>query len=149
MYKSLGAVPVSIPYSELYTSLQTGMVQGQDNCFLVSDADGLCETLNSAAIVNHFYAAGVVVCSETWLNGLSKEDKELIVSAAKEAGKKQREWTNANEGKLIDKYKEEGWTITYPEDIEDWKTAVKPIYEKYLAGHEDWKNLVDIVDSLR
>lgn len=149
MYKALGTVPVSVPYSELYTSLQTGMVSAQDNCLITSDADGFCEQLNSGAIVNHFYAAGMAICSESWLNSLTKEDQELIIETAKEAGKKQREWMLNQENILMEEYKAKGWTFTYPSDVDSWREAVKPVYDKYLEKHPDWKKAIDIVDNLR
>ena len=49
MYKELGAVPLSISYSELYTSLETGMVEAQDNGFVPTESDGFTEVLKMSA----------------------------------------------------------------------------------------------------
>lgn len=67
MYKELGAVPLSISYSELYTSLQTGMVEAQDNGFVPTESDGFTEVLKNVCVSNHFYAGGVVVVADDWL----------------------------------------------------------------------------------
>lgn len=150
MYKALGAVPVSISYSELYTSLQTGMVKAQDNGFVPTESDGFTEVLNNVCVSNHFYAGGVVVCADDWLQGLPAEDQKLIKEAAKEAGKAQRAYLLEENQNLIDKYsKEEGWTVTQIEDKEAWVEAVQPVYQKYLKENQDWQALLDIVDSLR
>lgn len=149
MYKALGANPLSISYSELYTSLQTGMVEAQDNCFVASETDGLTEVLKSAAIVDHFYAGGVVVCADDWLEGLPAEDQKLIKQAAIDAGKAQREYTNKQEQELINKYEDKGWTITRPEDRDAWRKAVQPVYDKFTKENPNWKELIEIVEGLK
>ena len=149
MYKALGAVPTSVSYSELFTALQTGLVEGQDNSLTICKSDGLGEALSSACINNLFYAGGVVLISEDWLTGLSEEDQELIVSAAKEAGAYQREWTLNNEAEITQEYLDEGWTITYPQDKDAWIAAVQSVYDKYTAANPEWQALIDMVDDAR
>lgn len=150
MYEDLGAVPVSISYSELYTSLQTGMVEAQDNGFVPTESDGFTEVLKNVCVSNHFYAGGVVVVADDWLKGLPEEDQKLIKDAAKEAGKVQRAYLLEENQKLVDKYsKEDGWTVTQIEDKDAWVKAVQPVYKKYLKTNPEWQELLDIVDGLR
>lgn len=147
MYDALGAVPTSVSYSELFTALQTGLVEGQDNSLTVCEADGFDEVLKSACINNLFYAGGVALVSDEWLAGLSEEDQELIISAAKEAGAYQREWTQKSEEEITKTFEDEGWTITYPEDKDAWVSAVQSVYDKYLSANPEWQELIDLVES--
>lgn len=149
MYKALGAVPTSVSYSELFSALQTGLVEGQDNSLTVCDSDGLDEALSSACLNNLFYAGGVVLVADDWLSGLSQEDQDLIISSAKEAGKYQREWNLEKEKEIEQQYKDSGWAITRPDDKDDWIAAVQSVYDKYLAANPDWQELVDMVDKER
>lgn len=149
MYKALGANPISVSSGEIYTSLQTNVVSGEDNSFLYAVADGYIEALNSAAIIHHFYSSGIVVGSDSWWSGLNAEDQKLIQTAAQEAGAAQRAWFLDSDEALIEKYKAEGFTITYPEDRDAWRAAVQPVYEKQYAAHPEWKELVGIIDSVR
>ncbi len=77
MYKELGAVPLSISYSELYTSLQTGMVEAQDNGFVPTESDGFTEVLKNVCVSNHFYAGGVVVVADDWLGRSARRGSEI------------------------------------------------------------------------
>lgn len=149
MYECLGANPSSIAYGELYTALQTGLVEAQDTAFMSSESDGLLEVTNCSAITNHFYAGGVVIAGEDWLNSLPSEDKELIVNSAKEAGAYQRAFMLENEASLAEKYADMGYTITYPDDLAKWKEAVQPVYDEYLKQYPDWAEYIELIDNAR
>lgn len=149
MYKALGAVPISVSSGEIYTSLQTNVVSGEDNSFLYAVADGYIEAVNSACIIHHFYSSGLVVCNDTWWSELTPEDQQLIQTAAQEAGAAQRAWFLESDEALIDEYKAKGFTITYPEDRDAWREAVQPVYDKQLAAHPEWKELIAIIDSVK
>lgn len=149
MYKALGAVPTSVSYSELFTALQTGLVEAQDNSLTICNSDGFDEILTSACINNLFYAGGVVLVADDWLASLSEEDQQLVINSANEAGAYQRQWTLENETKLIEQYKQDGWTITYPNDKDKWVKAVQGVYEKYTKANPDWQELIDLVDAER
>ncbi len=147
MYKALGAVPTSVSYSELFTALQTGLVEAQDNSLTVSNADGFTEVLNSICINNLFYAGGVILVADDWLASLPEEDQTLIKESAKEAGAYQREWTKENEENLTQQFKDAGWTVTYPEDKDAWIDAVQSVYDKYIGLNPEWQELIDMVNA--
>lgn len=149
MYKALGAIPVTISSGEIYTSLQTGLVDGEDNSFLYADSDGYIEQINAAAMVHHFYSSGFVLTNDKWFNSLTPEDQELIRNAAIEAGKEQRAWFLDADTKMMEKYKAQGCTVTYPEDIDAWRDAVQPVYTKYYEKYPEWKELVKTIEDLR
>ncbi len=147
MYSALGAVPTSVSYSELFTALQTGLVEAQDNSLTICESDGLDEVLSSACINNLFYAGGVVLVADDWLAGLSEEDQQLIINSAKEAGAYQREWTLENEKNITEQFEKDGWTITYPDDKDAWIDAVQSVYEKYTDLNPQWQELIDMVNE--
>ncbi len=149
MYEALGAVPVPVSYPELFTSLQTGVVAGQDNSFIVSQADGFTEISNAAAMVLHFYASAVILAGEEWYGELSKADQEIIQKAALEAGAYQRAWFMEKDIALSKEFEKKGWTITYPEDIAKWREAVKPVYEEAYKKNPEWRAIVEKINSLR
>ncbi len=149
MYKALGAVPVPVAYPELFTSLQTGVVAGQDNSFIVSQADGFTEISNAAAMVLHFYASAVILAGDKWYDKLSKADQELIKKTAMEAGAYQRAWFMEQDIALSKEYEKKGWTITYPTDMDKWRAAVQPVYEAAYKKNPSWRELVEKINSMR
>jgi tripartite ATP-independent transporter DctP family solute receptor len=148
MYQALGAVPTPIPYGEVYTSLQTGLVHGQDNGVMTSYVAGFLEIQPNICMIHQFYSSGVVLISERFWNGLSDDERKLVQDAAVEAGKYQRDWFWDTEMELAERLQSEGMiTLTYPADRDEWVKAVQPLYEKYFVTYPHWKPLVDQINA--
>lgn len=92
MYKALGAVPTPIPSGEIYSSIQTGLVSGQDNGVYVANSVGYLAIQPYVCMIQHFYSSGVVLASEKLWNNLNAEERKIVKDAAVAAGKYQREW---------------------------------------------------------
>lgn len=149
MYEALGAVPVALSSGEQFTGLQNGVVDGTDNSALYAKADGYIEVVDHICDIHHFYSSGVIICSEKWLNGLPEEDREIIVTAAQEAGAAQREWFLDSDEGLISEYETKGYKVTRPTDIEAWKEKVAPVYEQMTAKYPTWQPLIDMVEAAK
>lgn len=149
MYTALGAVPVSIASGEIYTSLQTNVVDAQDNSLVYAESEGYIDVVDCACIIHHYYTGGIILSNEKWFNELSKEDQEIIKTSAEKAGAYANSKFLDEDEKLIEKYKEKGYIITYPSDLEAWKTALKPVYDEQFSKNPGWKELVDMVDAVR
>lgn len=147
MYEALGATPVALASGEQFTGLQNGVVDGTDNSALYASADGYIEVVNNICDIHHFYSSGIIVASTKWFEGLSAEDQELVQTAAIEAGEEQRAWFLENDEAKIAEYKEKGYTVTRPTDLDAWKEAVQPVYDKMYKDHPNWKELVDMVKA--
>lgn len=149
MYTALGAIPIAIPSGEIYTSLQTNVVEAQDNSLVYAESEGYIDVVDSACIIHHFYSGGIVLANEKWFNELTKEDQEIVKTCAEKAGAFASSKFLDEDDKLIEKYKSKGYNITYPSDIEAWKAAVKPVYDEQFKNHPEWKELVKMVDEVR
>lgn len=149
MYEALGAIPISISSGEIYTSLQTNVVEAQDNSFVYAVPEGYIDVVNCASIIHHFYSGGIILANENWFNGLSTEDQKLVKTCAEKAGAKANDMFLSEDEKLIEEYKAKGYTITYPSDLDAWKAAVQPVYEEQYKQNPDWKKLVEMVDAVR
>jgi tripartite ATP-independent transporter DctP family solute receptor len=83
--KSLGGSPTAIAWAEVYTSLQTGVVDGQMNPISIINMAKFYEVQKFITLTNHLYAPYVWVMSDTFYQKLSKEHQKVIDNAAKEA----------------------------------------------------------------
>ena len=150
MYKALGALPTPIPSGEIYSSLQTGLVDGQDNGVLVANNVGYLEIQPYVCMVQHFYSSGVVLFSEKSWKKLGDEDRKLVKEAAVEAGVYQRGWFWDAETSLAKKLEAEGKIeLAYPEDREEWIKAVQPVYEKYFEKYPEWREMVETIRNTK
>lgn len=136
MYKALGAVPTPIPSGEIYSSLQTGLVNGQDNGVIVANSVGYLAIQPHVCMIRHFYSSGIVLASEKFWKSLNADEQKLIQGAAVEAGKYQRGWFWKTEVDLANKLQKEGKIkLTYPKDRDKWVAAVQPVYAKYFKSY--------------
>lgn len=148
MYEALGATPVALSSGEQFTGLQNGVVDGTDNSALYASADGYIEVINNICDIHHFYSSGIIVASTQWLDSLSEEDREMVQTAAVEAGEQQRAWFLESDEAKIAEYEEKGYTVTRPTDIDAWKEKTAPVYEKMYAEHPGWEELVEMVKAV-
>jgi len=82
---SLGGAPTPIAWVEVYTALQTGVVDGQMNPIPIINTAKFYEVQKYITLTNHLYAPYVWVMNDAWFNALSPSEKEIIIDAAKTA----------------------------------------------------------------
>jgi len=145
MYEALGSTPVALSSGEQFTGLQNGVVDGTDNSALYASSDGYIEVIDNICDIHHFYSSGIIVASSKWFDSMSAEDRELVKTAAVEAGEEQRAWFLENDEVKIAEYEAKGYTVTRPTDIDAWKERVQPVYDKMYTAHPEWKELVEMV----
>lgn len=85
MIKALGANPTAIAFEELYSALQTGVVDGQENAPYVFLMGKLEEVQKYYTLDNHLLNTACVMINEKFFKSLSAEDQEIIRNAAQEA----------------------------------------------------------------
>jgi len=83
--KSLGAAPTPIAWAEIYTALQTKVVDGQHNPITVINLGKLYEVQKYITLSNHMAGLYVWVISDAWFEGLTPEEKVAVKGAAQSA----------------------------------------------------------------
>lgn len=83
--RSLGASPTPIAWAEVYTALQTGVVDGQHNPIPIIYIGKLYEVQKYLTITNHMYTPYVWVINKDFFNSLTDEEQRVVVEAAKVA----------------------------------------------------------------
>lgn len=85
MFEALGAAAVPISWTEVYTSLQTGVVQGQTNPPAIIYGFKIYEVQKYLSLCNSQFAYQFIVANKPWYDSLSKEDRNIIDDALKVA----------------------------------------------------------------
>ena len=142
-FKALGSAPTPIPYKELYTSLQQGVVDGQENPVFAIANLSLWEVQKFVSITNHVFTPCYLLANERWWQSLSPQNRELLSKAAAEAEKKQRAALASGEADLIAKLKQRGMQVDTP-DTEAFAKATQTIWKEF--GQQD---LIDKIAKLR
>lgn len=140
---ALGATATPIPFSELFLSVQQGVVDGQGNSLAVLIPNSYYDVHKYLTITNHMYSAGMILMNNEKFNSYSEDVQKVLLDSAKEAGTYEREFVQ----KLNDEYtktaKEKGMTIIEDADLESFKEAVKPVYEKYKDKYGDLHKIIE------
>jgi len=135
--KALGANPVPIDWGELYTSLQTGAVDGQDNPLPGIKEGKFYEVTKSISLTNHVVGAVWPCINEEVWQSLDSDLQKILVDAF-EAGRMQNDSAvKAAEAALVAEFEAEGLTVVVP-DIEAFKTTVNAYYLNDADFTKDW-----------
>jgi len=133
MFNKLGAMPSPLPFSEVFSALQTGVFDGQENAASAIYLNRFHEVQQYLTDTGHVYAPLVMLMSEIFWENSSPEEQQLFREAANEALAHQREITRADNEKLLESIAAAGVTVTRltPEAREEFINATMPLYDQF------------------
>lgn len=133
LYTTLNANPTSINMSDVFTSLQQGVVDGQENAIDTTRSYKLQEVQDYITCWNGVYDAVSLQASPVFWNGISAEDQAVITECAEKAMAEQVESVRASESDILKEFEEAGMTVTQltEEESAAFKEAVQPVYDKW------------------
>ncbi|MEF7564072.1 MULTISPECIES: DctP family TRAP transporter solute-binding subunit [Bacillus] len=133
LWSEFGADPTTMTFSEVFTSLQQGTIDGQENPIDVISSSKLNEVQDYITMWNYSYDPLILGMNKKKFDSLSDEDKKIIQTAADNANKFQIEEARKVEEEQIQGLKDAGMTFYYPteEDLEKFKEVSQPIYDQY------------------
>lgn len=127
--KALGASPLPMAFGELYTALEQGTVDAQENPLGNIYTSRFQEVQKYLAMTGHFYSPAMLLVSEMFYKSLSPELQKALAEAGAEARDYERQLSIDSELDYKKKLLDAGMKITEPEKAEFIK-AVKPVYAK-------------------
>src|SRR6266567_2169484 len=90
MFKALDSAPTSLQFSEVYTSLQTKVVDAQENPLPIIQVAKLYEVQKHCALSNHIWDGFWFIANGRAWNGLPEDVKKIVSDAINDAGMKQK-----------------------------------------------------------
>ncbi|BAB06392.1 TRAP transporter substrate-binding protein [Halalkalibacterium halodurans] len=132
-FRALGANPTPMAFTELFTAMQQGTVDGQENPYATIYLEGYAEVQNHVSNTNHIYSPFVFMMSKPFFDGLTEEQQEIVREAALEAGQYQRELNREANETYLSSLEEAGMTYTEISEVERMRMieAVEPVIDKY------------------
>lgn len=131
LWKAVGANPVPIPGPEIYTSLQTGVVDYFDNTPTNYLSLKFSEVAPYYTNLSHVYAIGAWVTSKRWFDKLSVQDQQVVEQTAKEIVPEIHQLLTAQDEASLKKTAELGATIINDVDKKPWQEKMAPIWDEY------------------
>lgn len=144
LVEALGASATPMAYGEVYSGIQTGVIDGAENNFPSYYTTNHYEVAKYLTLNAHSAVPEVLIGSKATWDKLSDEDKEIFRQAAKDSIAVQREAWDA----LVQESREaviaNGSEIVEITDFTPWRDAVQSIYDKYGA---DFQDIIDRIDQ--
>lgn len=133
MFAALGAHAVPMPFTELFTAMETKAVDGQENPYISVQVTKFYEVQKYASSTRHAYSPLLVLASKQFWDQLSEQERKVLTDAAEEAKPYQREVSRSLDAKAVEALKKEGMTITEvsPEERNRMREKLKPVIEKH------------------
>ena len=110
-FKTLGANAVPLPFSELFSALETGTVDGQENPYNTILSSKFYEVQKYLSVTNHVYSPWIVLASKKWWDTLSKDEQKILLDAAAASRDYERKDTREEAGKALAELKAKGMQI--------------------------------------
>lgn len=137
MFALLGANPTQLPVAELYTALETGVVDAQDHPIGIVLSFKFNEVQKHLSLTQHAYSALALVMNDAKFNGLTAEEQAVITEVAAEAIAMQRKAVQEKEAGMIEELKAAGMEVHTDVDAAAFQAAVMPVWDSFVEANGD------------
>jgi len=145
LVNAFGAVATPMPYGEVYSGLQTRVIDGAENNWPSYFSTSHYEVAKYYTLDEHTRVPEIIVGSKISLQKLSAADQAILKQAAKDAVAHQRAEWEAYEKVSEDKVRAAGNTITKIDDKAPWQAKMQPLYAKQPKETQDFIKRVNEV----
>ncbi|MDO5091037.1 MAG: TRAP transporter substrate-binding protein [Cardiobacteriaceae bacterium] len=146
-FEILGANPVPMPLSELYTALETKTVDAQEHPIGILYSVKLYEVQKYLSLTNHGYTPLLVVMNKAKFDSLPAEQQQALLDAAKEAGAYQRQLNAEKENDMLAEMEKEGLQVIRELDIAPFRAAIESqVRDMFIKDNGD--ELPKAIDAL-
>lgn len=146
MVSAVGANATPMPYGEVYSSIQTGVIDGAENNWPSFESSGHFEVAGYYTLDQHLIVPEVLVMSKASYDKLSADEQMAVKAAAKASVPVMRELWEAREKASEAKVRAAGVEIITDIDITPFIEAMVPVYEKYVTT-DKLKDLVTRIQA--
>lgn len=140
--RQLGAQAVPMSWGEVYTSLQTGVIDGQENPIAIIHAFKLSEVQKYLSLTGHFYSPAPLTMSLKKFNALTPDQQKVFLEAALKSAAYERKLIRDNEAKQLEDLKGQDMVVTTV-DKAVFVQAMAPVYDEFGKKYPAWKEILD------
>ncbi|SFG12525.1 tripartite ATP-independent transporter solute receptor, DctP family [Desulfotomaculum arcticum] len=132
-FKALGANPTPISFGELYTALQQGTVDAEENPIPLVYTSKFYEVQKYYTLDGHVYAATAVLINNDFFNSLPEDLQQIIVEGAEKYKDEQRKLSSQQDTEMLRALKDKGMQINEltPEQKQEFIDATLPVYDQF------------------
>ncbi len=148
-FKLLGAVVTPLAFPELYSALQQGVVDGQENPIQQIATAKFYEVQKYMAMTNHMFNPGAICINEQFYQNLPDDLKDILKECIADAAEWQMTYVENSDDGNLQMMLDAGLEVTYP-DMEEFRTATAPVLEIMFEKYgDDARALIDAINSCK
>lgn len=150
MAKALGANPVPMPISEVFTALEQRVVDGQENPYATLRASGFYEVQKYVVDTRHIFSPNLYIINERFWKSLPAKYQQIILKAARESAAYEWKLLKESEQKDIEFLQQKGLKIVFPDKtfkqklIASQKRVQEWVYKNYPGSRELAKKIMAV-----
>ncbi|MDO9095571.1 MAG: TRAP transporter substrate-binding protein [Rubrivivax sp.] len=130
-YKGFGIVTTPMAFPEVFTALQQGTVDGQENPLSVIMAAKFDQVQKHLSLTGHVYSPAIFLMNKAAFDKLSAADKQAFLDAAREATKANRARVDEDDAKGVAELRSKGMSVVENIDKAKFQSALSPVYAQF------------------
>ncbi|EWY39362.1 C4-dicarboxylate ABC transporter substrate-binding protein [Skermanella stibiiresistens SB22] len=144
-FRQLGVLPTPMAFTEVFTALQQGTVDGQENPIPVITASKFAQVQKYLTLTGHVYSPALILMSKSTFDGLTPEEQQMFRDSAMVAAKAMREKVAAVEATGVAELRAAGMEVITDVDRSKFQEALQPAYAEYAKkfGKENIERIRD------
>lgn len=129
-FNAMGAIATPMAWSEVFTALQQGTMDGLENSPVIYSTNAFYEVQKYLSLTGHFYSPAVFFCNKEALKSLPEKYQKAIIDSEKQARDFERKSHEQMDNDAIKVLKEHGMEVT---DVDKavWRTSCESVYKEY------------------
>ena len=136
IWEALGANPVGVPYGEVYTAMQTNVIDAVEFNASSINADKIYENAKYMTLTAHYFWPGLFFMNKAKFDSLTADQQEAIVNSCRDLVPAFMETAAAAEGNLLDKLRAAGVQIDEFTDRDALLEKTKPVFDEWPGKDE-------------
>ena len=146
--RALGANPTPMAFTEVYTGLQTGTIDGQDNPLPTDKDRKFYEVTDQIILTSHLVDMNFLAFSKEVWDGLSPEQQQTVHDAANTASREITKTILANEAELVDFFREQGLDV-YTPDVDSFRERAQKMYLESDFSNDWPEGLLERINAVQ
>ena len=152
-FQIMGADPTPMAMGEVFTALQQGTIDGEENPVPIVESNKLDEVQKYNSLTGHLFSPAPVFISKDYYDGMPEEYQKAVMEAGKESVEYQREQIDEQTASGIEVMKERTGMETNEVDKSLFKDATAPLYDQYIKDESGcvnpdiYKRVMEVVEA--
>lgn len=148
LFKTLNATAIPMAFAELFTGLQQGTVQGQENPLSIIQTSKFYEVQKYLSLSRHIYNTATFYVNPAWFNSLTKDEQKIIQEASEHARDYMRKLNDDFEANALSFLESKGMKINKV-DSAAFAKASEPVWKYFIAKFPGSQELIDLARGVK